>query len=61
MVENQNTELAKLQVDCAPSLKEGLKARMIKAGFHSLSDVVRTLARDFNAGRIKYKGGILIS
>jgi len=67
VVETQNTpkqadaEVAILQVKCVPSLKKGLRAKFREAGFSSLSDGVRTLARDFNAGRIQYRSGVLIS
>jgi len=57
----QNAEPAVLQAECAPSLKEDVRACMNKAGFSSLSDAIRTLARDFAAGRIQYRGGVLIS
>lgn len=67
MVGTQNTseqniksaEPAVLQVECDPSLKQGLKVQAVEAGFSSLSDTIRTLARDFVAGRIQYRGGIL--
>lgn len=67
MVETQNTpkqddaEVAILQVKCVPSLKEGLRAKFREAGFSSLSDGIRTLARDLVAGRFHYKGGVLQS
>lgn len=57
----RNAEPAILQAECDPSLKEDLRAKFGEAGFSSLTDCIRTLARDFNAGRIRYKSGILIS
>lgn len=54
-------ELVVLQAECDPSLKDGLRAKFREAGFSSFSDGIRTLARDFNAGRIKYKDGVLES
>ncbi len=57
----QSAESAVLQAECDPSLKEGVRAKFSEAGFSSLTDCIRTLARDFNAGRIKYRGGVLVS
>ena len=58
----QNVERAEsglLQVKCDPSLKEGVRAKCVASGFSTLSDCLRTLARDFLAGRIQYKQGYL--
>lgn len=57
----QNTETAVLYAEVNPSLKKDMRARLIEAGFRSLSDGIRTLARDFVAGRIQYRSGVLIS
>jgi hypothetical protein len=54
-------EPAILQAECNPSLKEDMRVRLREAGFSSLSDGIRTLVRDFVAGRIKYRNGVLIS
>lgn len=60
---NEATETRKkaavLTVECDPSLKAGLEDNLVEAGFGSMTDFVRTLARDFLAGRIQYKQGIL--
>jgi len=69
MVETQNTpeqnsksaEVVVLQAECDPSLKVGLRAKFRDGGFSSLSDCLKTLVRDFVAGRIQYSGGVLIS
>lgn len=58
---SKSAEPAVLQVECDPSLKDGLRTKFREAGFSSFSDGFRTLARDFKAGRIKYSGGVLIS
>lgn len=66
MVKTQNTpkqddaEVAILQVKCNPSLKTGLRTKFREAGFSSFSDGIRTLARDFKAGRIQYIDGSLV-
>ena len=57
----QSAEPAILRVECDPSLKQDLMTKAVEAGFRSQSDVFRTLVRDFVAGRIIYKSGILIS
>jgi len=46
---------------CDPSLKRALNVRREKSGFCSETDAIKTLARDFVAGRINYKGGVLVS
>lgn len=59
--EQDATEPETLSIECDPSLKQGLRTNLSQAGFSSLSDAIRTLARDFIAGRIQYKSGVLIS
>ena len=59
--EQNRAEQAILQIECNPSLKEDMKSCLIKAGFSSISDCIRTLTRDFVAGRFHYRGGILQS
>lgn len=49
-----------LQAECDPSLKERVKEKSISSGFQTLSDCLRTIARDFVAGRIQYTGGIYV-
>ncbi|UCE36661.1 MAG: hypothetical protein JSW00_14255 [Thermoplasmata archaeon] len=59
--DSQTAEPAILRVECDPSLKEDLIIKANKVGFRSQSDALRTLVRDFVAGRITYKSGILQS
>jgi len=58
---SKSAESAVLQAECDPSLKEDMRAGLIEAGFSSQSDCIKTLVRDFVSGRIKYRGGVLIS
>ena len=58
---SKSAESAVLQAECDPSLKEDMRACLIEAGFSSQSDCIKTLVRDFVSGRIKYRGGVLIS
>ena len=68
MEQTQNTleqdptsaEIAVLQAECDPSLKEDMRACLNDAGFSSQSDCIKTLVRDFVAGRIQYRGGVLV-
>lgn len=48
-----------LRADCDSSLKCGFADCFPLAGFASEADAIRTLARDFVSGRIKYTGGML--
>lgn len=57
----QSAGPAFLRVECDPSLKAGMKTKAVAAGFRSQSDAFRTLVRDFVAGRINYRSGILQS
>ena len=57
----KSAEPAVLQAECDPSLKEDMRACLVEAGFSSQSDCLKTLVRDLVSGRIKYRGGILIS
>ena len=60
----QQVEAAKvpvLRAECDPSLKDDFKRRRTESGFRSETDAIITLARDFVAGRIQYKGGVLQS
>ena len=57
----KSAEPAVLQVECDPSLKEDMRACLVEAGFSSQSDCIKTLVRDFVSGRVKYRGGRLIS
>lgn len=41
------------------SLKSGLKLRFREFGFSTLSDGLRTVARDIVAGRIEYRAGMI--
>jgi len=50
-----------LRAECDPSLKSAFVGRIKESGFASEADTIRTLARDFGSGRIKYKGGMLQS
>jgi len=58
---SKSAESVVLQAECDPSLKEDMRAGLIEAGFSSQSDCIKTLVRDFVAGRFKYRGGVLIS
>lgn len=58
---SRSAELAVLQAECDPSLKEDMRACLNEAGFSSQSDCIKTLVRDFVGRRIKYRGGVLIS
>jgi hypothetical protein len=55
----QSAEPAILRVECDPSLKADMITKAVEAGFRSQSDAIRTLVRDFVAGRIIYRSGIL--
>ena len=59
--DSQIAEPAILRFECDPSLKKDLIAKAANDGFRSQSDALRTLVRDFVAGRINYKSGILQS
>ena len=48
-----------LRAECDPSLKDDFKRRRAESGFRSETDAIITIARDFVAGRIQYKGGVL--
>jgi hypothetical protein len=61
VTETRQQKKTVLSVECDPSLKAGLEENLVEAGFGSMTDFVRTLARDFLAGRIQYKRGILQS
>ena len=50
-----------LRAVCDPSLKKLFMGCLGAAGFRTQTDAVLTLARDFIAGRIRYKDGILQS
>ena len=50
-----------LRAVCDPSLKRLFMGCLGAAGFRTQTDAITTLARDFVAGRIKYKDGILQS
>ena len=54
-----SAEPAILRVECDPSLKQDMITKAVEAGFRSQSDAFRTLVRDFVAGRIIYRSGIL--
>ncbi len=58
---SKSAEIAVLRVECDPSLKADMKTKVVEAGFRSQSDAYRTLVRDFVAGRINYRSGILVS
>jgi len=69
VAETQNTpeqnskkaEPAVLLAECDPSLKADMRACLSESGFSSQSDCLKTLVRDLVSGRIKYRGGVLIS
>nr|NIP28983.1 hypothetical protein [Phycisphaerae bacterium]NIP55114.1 hypothetical protein [Phycisphaerae bacterium]NIS49736.1 hypothetical protein [Phycisphaerae bacterium]NIV02917.1 hypothetical protein [Phycisphaerae bacterium]NIV69273.1 hypothetical protein [Phycisphaerae bacterium] len=46
--------------ECDPSLKKRFSACLDACGFRSQTDALLTLARDFVAGRILYRGGVLV-
>lgn len=48
-----------LRAECDPSLKDDFKRRRTESGFRSETDAIITLSRDFVAGKIQYKGGVL--
>lgn len=60
----QQIEAAKVSVlraECDPSLKMSFFNCLVCAGFRHQTDAILTLARDFIAGRIIYRNGILQS
>ena len=48
-----------LRAVCDPSLKKAFLNCLAIYGFSSQADAIKTLARDFVAGRIQYTGGVL--
>ena len=48
-----------LRAVCDPSLKSAFLARLEACGFRTQTDAILTIARDFVAGRILYRGGML--
>jgi hypothetical protein len=55
----QRRKKAAINIECDPSLKDGLEEAWRAAGFKTLSDFVITLVRDFRAGKFPYKAGYL--
>lgn len=54
-------EVVVLRAECVPSLKCLFMARLTPCGFRTQTEAILTLARDFVAGRIQYRGGVLQS
>ena len=55
----QRRKQAAINIECDPSLTDGLVDDLRAAGFKHKADLIITLVRDFRAGRIKYNAGIL--
>lgn len=60
MAEKINETRPYLQAKCDPTLKKRVKQQSKQSGFDSMSDCLRTIARDFVAGRIRYSGGVYV-
>ena len=54
-------EVTVLRAVCDPSLKVSFMNRLAASGFRTQTDAILTLARDFVAGRIQYRDGIVQS
>lgn len=59
VTETQKKTRALINVKCDPSLKARFDAHLVQAGFRGITDALLTFVRDFLAGRIQYKDGIL--
>ncbi len=51
---------AVLRAECVSSLKADFMVRLAACGFRTQTEALLTLARDFVAGRILYRGGVLV-
>lgn len=60
-VDKQAAGIAVLHAECDPSLERSFAEKIRPAGFKHKTDAIITLVRDFIAGRIQYKNGILQS
>lgn len=65
---NENTQQVEtaaerpvLQAVCDSSLKADFMIRLAECGFRHQTEALLMLVRDFVAGRIKYRGGVLQS
>lgn len=60
-VDNQAAGIGVLRAVCDLPLKRSFAEKIREVGFKHETDAIITLVRDFIAGRIKYKSGILQS